>query len=97
MSQVQIPMNKEREQAAKAEVAQISDDAVVYMLHLSMITMGLAITEENPEAGEAAGRIYAAFSEAMVGEIPSDVPDQIRLKAKAMVEHIFSLMPPTEH
>ncbi len=64
------------------------------MLNLALVTIGVTITEENPVAGETAGKVYAAFSEALVGEIPSNVPDPIRLKAKAMVEHLFSFMPP---
>lgn len=91
------PMDEARELAARDEVATLSNDAVVYMLHLSLLAVAQSLPEEMAKLRPPL-HIYAYWANAMVGEIPDkSIPDVYRLHAKEIAEKMFSMMPKVPH
>lgn len=97
MPKVQIPLDGAREFIAKEEIANLSDDAVVYMLHLSALAMAMVVEPDTPRSNEAK-RAFAQISTALSsGEDGWPVPDAVKIEAKQIVENIFTLMPNIVH
>ena len=95
MSRVTIPLDRERIAAAKAELADLSDDAVVYIAGLVYIAEGLSTPEIPGRAIEAQAvrDLCVECSDALINLSDTQVPDDTRVRLQTIVEHLFSMLP----
>ena len=95
MSRVTIPLDLERIAAAKAELADLSDDAVVYIAGLVYLAEGLS-TPELPGLAvqaQAVRDLCVESSDALINLSDTTVPNDTRLRLATVVEHLFSMLP----
>jgi hypothetical protein len=86
-----IPLDAARLEAAKAELAGVSDDAVLYVAGMAALAAGLNTTPDP--RSDLARQLAAHLSDALVNP-DARVPDHLRLKARDFAEVLFSLLPP---
>jgi hypothetical protein len=99
MEAIRIPISGDRLENARAEVAMLSDDALIYMLGVSIVVLNEQVDEEEvPETKQKLGYLAKCLqgpSEVIPPNLPREAVELALILVRTFLDHVPKRDQPT--